>query len=111
LPPVNLGVRYFRMLVPAIAAILLILYLSATLFVAFCDGFSRQGKLLRILLIVAVPIVGACLALRMVYVAPRVLAPTRSPTPGQSGMDVVQNSAFEGAVEVAKQITRGFHEH
>jgi hypothetical protein len=84
----------------ALILLVLALELGATLLVALCDSFSRQGKLLRVLLIVAVPIVGALVALRMVYVAPG--SPAQSAAPALT-LDV-QNAVINATIEAAKDL-------
>ena len=88
------------MLTLALTLIVLALELGATLLVALCASFSRQGKLLRILLIAAVPILGALVALRMVYVASG--SPAQSPAAGAS-LDV-QNAVINATIEAAKHL-------
>jgi len=90
------------MLTMALTLLVLALELGATLVVALCDSFSRQGKLLRILMIVAIPVLGALVALRMVYVSAG--APAPPSTAATPSLDVVHTAVVDATTAVAKHL-------
>jgi len=59
-----------------VMGMVIVLSIGAVLAVAMCDAFTRQGKLLRILLVVGLPGVGALIATYLVVNARGVAAPS-----------------------------------